>query len=173
VIQWKLNALEDVDVVKALYRAGQKGVQVDLIVRDTCRLRPQLAGLSESIRVISIVGRFLEHARVLYFENGGKPEYYIGSADVMQRNLERRVEVLVPVDDPRLQTELRAMLDIQLGDQRSAWEMRSDGSYQQRNGGPGSRGAQQQLIERTEKRLKEATRLKRRKVRGIAKRKLR
>jgi polyphosphate kinase len=173
VIQWKLNALEDVDIVKALYRAAQKGVQIDLVVRDTCRLRPQLPGISETVRVVSVVGRFLEHARIFYFENGGKPEYYIGSADMMQRNLERRVEVLVPVDDARLQAELRAVLDIQLADQRSAWEMQSDGSYVQRNGGPGSRGAQQQLIERTEKRLREVSRLKRRKVKGIAKRKLR
>ena len=171
LIQWKMNALEDVDIVKALYRASQKGVQIDLIVRDTCRLRPGLAGLSETIKITSIVGRFLEHSRIFYFENGGKPEYYIGSADAMQRNLERRVEVLVPVDDPKLQAELRAILDIQLGDQRSAWEMRPDGSYAQRHGG--ARGAQQQLIERTEKRLKDATRLKRRRVKGIAKRKLR
>jgi polyphosphate kinase len=172
-IQWKLNALEDVDICKALYRASQKGVAIDLIVRDTCRLRPGLVGHSETIRVISILGRFLEHARIFYFENGGKPEYYIGSADAMQRNLERRVEVLVPIDDARLQQELRAVLDIQLGDSRSAWEMQSDGSYVQRTAQPGARGAQQQLIERVEKRLKEATRLKRRKVKGIAKRKLR
>jgi polyphosphate kinase len=172
VIQWKMNALEDVDITKALYRASQKGVQIDLIVRDTCRLRPGLPGISDNVRVLSIVGRFLEHARIFYFENGGKPEYYIGSADAMQRNLERRVEVLVPVDDARLQSELRAVLDIQLGDQRSAWEMQSDGSYVQRQGGA-ARGAQHLLIERAEKRLKEATRLKRRKVKGIAKRKLR
>jgi polyphosphate kinase len=173
LIQWKMNALEDIDIVKALYRASQKGVQIDLIVRDTCRLRPGLPGVSETIKVISIVGRFLEHARIFYFENGGKSEYYIGSADAMQRNLERRVEVLTPVDDPRLQAELRAILDINLGDQRSAWEMHPDGSYVQRTGGAGVRGTQQQLIERTDKRLKEATRLKRRKVKGIAKRKLR
>jgi polyphosphate kinase len=173
LIQWKMNALEDVDICRALYRASQRGVQIDLIVRDTCRLRPGLPGVSETIRVISIVGRFLEHGRIFYFENGGKPEYYIGSADAMQRNLERRVEVLAPIDDPKLQAELRAVLDIQLADQRSAWEMRADGSYLQRNGGPGGRGAQQQLIERTDKRLKESTRLKRRKVKGIARRRLR
>jgi polyphosphate kinase len=173
LIQWKMNALEDIDIVKALYRASQKGVQIDLVVRDTCRLRPGLPGVSETIKVISIVGRFLEHARIFYFENGGKGEYYIGSADAMQRNLERRVEVLTPIDDPRLQAELRAILDINLGDQRSAWEMQPDGSYVQRTGGAGARGTQQQLIERTDRRLKEATRLKRRKVKGIAKRKLR
>jgi polyphosphate kinase len=173
LIQWKLNALEDVDICKALYRASQRGVQVDLIVRDTCRLRPGLPGLSENIRVVSIVGRFLEHARILHFGNGGKPEYFIGSADAMQRNLERRVEVVVPVEDARLQAELRAILDIQLGDQRAAWDMQPDGSYVQRDGGPAAKGAQQQLVERTDKRLKEVTRLKRRKVKGVAKRKVR
>jgi len=171
LIQWKMNALEDVDIVKALYRASQRGVTIDLIVRDTCRLRPGLPGISENIRVSSIVGRFLEHARIFYFENGGKPEYYIGSADAMQRNLERRVEVLTPIDDPKLQAELRAILELQLGDQRSAWDMRSDGSYAQRDGGV-SKTAQDRMIERTEKRLKEATRLKRRRVRGVAKRKI-
>ena len=171
LIQWKVNALEDVDVVKSLYRAAQAGVTIDLIVRDTCRLRPGLPGISETVRVISIVGRFLEHGRVFYFHNGGKPEYYLGSADVMQRNLERRVEVVAPIEDPRLQAELRCFLDIQLGDQRGAWDMQPDGAYVQRAGG--GKHAQQQLIERTERRLREATRLKRRKVQGIAKRKLR
>ncbi|HVV84626.1 MAG TPA: polyphosphate kinase 1 [Kofleriaceae bacterium] len=172
LIQWKLNAIEDVDVVRALYRASQAGVTIDLIVRDTCRLRPGLPGISDNIRVSSIVGRFLEHARVFYFHNGGKPEYYLGSADVMQRNLERRVEVVAPIEDPRLQAELRAFLDIQLNDQRGAWDMQPDGSYVQRLA-PGAKHAQQLLIERTERRLREATRLKRRKVQGIAKRKLR
>jgi polyphosphate kinase len=174
VIQWKVNALEDIDVVKALYRASQRGVQSDLIVRDTCRLRPGLPGFSDTVRVISIVGRFLEHARVFYVHNGGRPEYYIGSADVMQRNLERRVEVLTPIEDPRLQAELRLFLDAQLGDQRGAWDMQSDGSYVQRRDPTGqARHAQQLTIERTERRLRDATRLKRRKVKGIAKRKLR
>jgi polyphosphate kinase len=171
LIQWKLNALEDVDIAKALYKASQAGVQIDLIVRDTCRIRPGLPGISDTIRVQSIVGRFLEHARVYYFHNGGKPEYYLGSADAMQRNLERRVEVLFPIDDPRLQSELRVFMDTQLADQRGAWDMQSDGSYVQRRT-TGARHAQQQMIERTEKRLREATRLRRRKVR-IAKRKSR
>jgi polyphosphate kinase len=110
---------------------------------------------------------------VFYFHNGGKPEYYIGSADVMQRNLERRLEVLTPIEDPRLQHELRLFLDVQLGDQRGAWDMLSDGSYVQRGVGGQARHAQQQMIDRTERRLKDATRLKRRKVKGIAKRKSR
>ena len=131
-IQMKTNALEDADIVRALYRASQAGVRIDLIVRDTCRLRPGLPGISEHVRVISIVGRFLEHARLFYFKNGGDEEYFIGSADLMTRNLESRVEVLAPIESPELRAELRQMLDVQLGDQRSAWEMRSDGSYEQR-----------------------------------------
>jgi len=103
-----------------------------LIVRDTCRLRPGIPGLSNNIHVISIVGRFLEHARVYYFRNGGDEEYYIGSADCMKRNLERRVETLVPVEDPELRQQLRKMLEIQLYDHRSAWDMQPDGSYVQR-----------------------------------------
>ncbi len=172
LLQWKVNALEDVDIVRALYRASQRGVQIDLIVRDTCRLRPGVPGLSETIRVTSIVGRFLEHARVLYFHNGGKPEYYIGSADLMQRNLERRVEVLVPIDDLRIQAELRQYLDLQLGDQHGAWDMQADGSYIQRHGAD-ARHSQQQFIDRTDRRLRDATRTRRRQVKGIAKRKLR
>ncbi|MBA3542407.1 MAG: polyphosphate kinase 1 [Deltaproteobacteria bacterium] len=168
-IQWKLNALEDVDIVRALYRASQRGVTIDLIVRDTCRLRPGLEGVSSTIKVVSVVGRFLEHARIYYFHNNGKPEYYLGSADAMQRNLEKRVEVLIPVEDPRLQSELRHQLDTQLSDQRGAWDMCPDGSYVQRNA-TGAKHSQQQLIERTERRLKDATRLRRRKVQAVVKR---
>ncbi len=113
--------------------------------------------------MVSIVGRFLEHARIYYFHNGGKPEYYLGSADAMQRNLEKRVEVLVPIDDQRLQMELRFILDTQLSDQRGAWDMLPDGSYAQRSG-LNAKHSQLQMIERTERRLKEATRLRRRKV---------
>src|SRR5690606_4983144 len=124
--QIKVNALEDAGVTRALYRASQAGVAVDLIVRDTCRLRPGIPGLSENVRVISIVGRFLEHARIFYFRNGGAEEYYIGSSDLMSRNLDSRIEVLAPIEDPRLRAELRTILDVQLGDPRSAWEMRPD-----------------------------------------------
>jgi polyphosphate kinase len=170
-IQWKLNALEDVDIVRALYRASQRGVTIDRIVRDTCRLRPGLPGVSPTVRVVSVIGRFLEHARIYYFHNGGKAEYYIGSADAMQRNLEKRVEVLVPIEDARLQSELRTILDTQLSDQRGVWDMASDGSYVKR-AGAGKHG-QQQLIERTEKRLREATRLRRRKVQVTTARKKR
>ena len=162
-IQWKLNALEDVDITRALYRASQRGVTIDLIVRDTCRLRPNVPGVSPTIKVVSVLGRFLEHARIYYFHNNGKPEYYLGSADAMQRNLEKRVEVLFPVEDPRLQAELRYVLDTQLADQRGAWDMQPDGSYVRRTGA-GAKHSQQMMIERTERRLKEATRLRRRKV---------
>lgn len=166
-IQCKLNALEDIDIVRALYRASQCGVAVDLIVRDTCRLRPGIPGISDNIRVVSVIGRFLEHSRIYYFHNAGKFEYYIGSADAMQRNLEKRVEVLCPIDDPRLQAELRFILDTQLSDQRGAWDMTSDGSYVQR-ASPGAKHSQVQLVEHTERRLKEATRLRRRKVQAAA-----
>ncbi len=132
LIQMKMNALEDPDVTRALYEAAQAGVKVDLIVRDTCRLRPGLPGLSEGVRVVSIVGRFLEHARILYFRNGGEEEYFIGSADLMRRNLESRVEVVTPVEHPDLRQELRMILDLQLNDQRAAWDMHPDGSYRQR-----------------------------------------
>ena len=171
-IQWKLNALEDVDIVRALYRASQRGVTIDLIVRDTCRLRPGLEGVSSTIKVISVIGRFLEHERIYYFHNGGRPEYYIGSADAMQRNLEKRVEVLCPVEDLRVQSEIRHILDTQLSDQRGAWDMQADGSYVQRSG-MGAKHCQQQLIERTERRLKEATRLRRRKVQSTTSRRKR
>jgi polyphosphate kinase len=172
IIQAKLNALEDVDLTRALYRASQAGVQVDLIVRDSCRLRPGLPGLSSNVRVVSIVGRFLEHARVLYFHNDGDPEFYIGSADWMKRKLENRVELMVPVEDVRIRKELRAILDIQLKDQRSAWDMLPDGSYVQRSGGEGRRGKSSQLLlaERFERHHKQATRLRKRKPKGFSRR---
>jgi polyphosphate kinase len=132
LIQLKTNALEDRDITKALYQASRAGVRVDLIVRDTCRLRPGIPGLSENISVISIVGRFLEHSRIYYFRNGGDEEYYIGSADCMARNLTGRVETIAPIEDPSLMAELRTHLDLQFADRRSAWEMQPDGSYVQR-----------------------------------------
>ncbi|MHC4860605.1 MAG: RNA degradosome polyphosphate kinase, partial [Planctomycetota bacterium] len=145
------------------------GVRVDLLIRDTCRLRPGIPGISENIRVTSVVGRFLEHARVFYFRNGGDEEYYIGSADIMKRNLGSRVEVLAPVEKDSLRQELRVLLDTQLSDVRSAWEMRPDGSYVQRDPGddPDAKGSQESLIAWHEKRAREATRLKRRKPKGV------
>jgi polyphosphate kinase len=104
-------------------------------VRGICQLRPGLSGKSETIRVISIVGRLLEHARIFWFANGGKPETYIGSADWMTRNLDARVEAAVPIEDPRLQEEVKAILDLQLADNVKAWDMQADGSYVQRRPG--------------------------------------
>lgn len=132
LIQFKTNALEDRDIVEALYKASQAGVQVDLIVRDSCRLRPGIVGLSENIKVISLVGRFLEHTRIFYFKNNGDEEYYIGSADLMKRNLESRVEVSTPIESINHKILLRELLDLQLTNSRNVWEMQSDGSYIQR-----------------------------------------
>jgi polyphosphate kinase len=169
LIQFKMNALEDKDITAALYRASQAGVKVDLVVRDTCRLRPGIPGLSENVRVVSIVGRFLEHARIYYFRNGGDEEYYIGSADCMKRNLESRVEIVAPVEGSELREKLRQILDVQLTNERSAWDMQPDGSYIQRRPAKGSdpRGAQEILIELAEQRQKVAQRLKKRKRRGV------
>jgi polyphosphate kinase len=168
LIQMKMNALEDVDITRALYRAGQAGVKVDLIVRDTCRLRPGIPGLSESVRVVSIVGRFLEHGRIYYFRNGGAEEYFIGSADCMKRNLESRVEAVAPVEDPALRKELRAVFDAQLKPNHAAWEMRSDGSYVRLPGDPKS-NCQLAMIDIVERREKEEEKARRRR-KGFARR---
>ena len=129
LIQFKTNALEDRDIVEALYKASQAGVHVDLIVRDSCRLRPGISGLSENIRVISIVGRFLEHTRIFYFKNNNNEEYFIGSADLMKRNLESRVEVCTPIKSIKHKKLLRELLDLQLKNTRNVWEMDSEGGY--------------------------------------------
>jgi polyphosphate kinase len=166
LIQFKMNALEDRDVTEALYRAAQAGVRVDLLVRDTCRLRPGLPGLSETVRVVSVVGRFLEHGRIYYFRNGGAEEYLIGSADIMRRNLESRVEVVVPVEDPSLRAELRAVLDAHLAPNANAWEMQPDGSYL-KAAASGLPRCQQLLIELAEKRSKAASRRRKRAPKGL------
>jgi polyphosphate kinase len=127
-----MNALEDIDITRALYKAAHAGVKIDLIVRDTCRMRPGIPGISENVRIISVVGRFLEHARIYFFHNGGNEEYYIGSADLMTRNLESRVEVVAPVDDVKLRQELRLILDVQLSSKKHVWTMQPDGSYVQK-----------------------------------------
>jgi polyphosphate kinase len=127
-----MNALVDDQIIGALYRASQAGVDVDLIVRGICCLRPGVPGVSERIRVISIVGRFLEHSRLFYFLNGGDERFFIGSADWMPRNLNRRVEVVAPVDDTALHPRLRALLETCLADNRQAWDLLADGSYVQR-----------------------------------------
>ena len=154
LIQLKTNALEDRDMVEALYRASMAGVHIDMIVRDTCRLRPGIPGISDNIRVVSLVGRFLEHGRIYYFRNGGDEEYYIGSADLMKRNLESRVEVCVPVQSARHKALLREILDLQLNNVRNLWEMRADGSYVQRQAEDGDADfcVHHYLIGRAEKR---------------------
>jgi polyphosphate kinase len=126
----KVNALTDRDVIRQLYRASQAGVRIDLIVRGICRLRPGVRGLSERIRVTSIVGRFLEHSRIWYFHNGGRDEIHIGSADLRPRNLDRRVEVMVPVDDATLADRIRrGILDPYLADTADARVLCADGHY--------------------------------------------
>ncbi len=137
-IQVKLNGLADRRVVKRLYRAAESGVDVDLIVRSICTLRPGVPGLSERVQVRSILGRFLEHSRIYYFENAGLSEYYLGSADWRARNLRRRVEVVTPVDDSAARAIMRRILDEQLSDPR-AWVLRPDGAFERlRGAGPDS-----------------------------------
>jgi polyphosphate kinase len=162
----KMNSLEDPEIVRELYEASQAGVEIDLLVRGICRLRPGVEGLSETVTVSSVVGRFLEHSRVFYFENargtvtskgddaatgsgggdgdesdgedgdgkvgggGGEPEYYVGSADWMTRNLDRRVEAVVPVESPELKHELDVVLQTLLADNRKRWRMTADGAYE-------------------------------------------
>jgi polyphosphate kinase len=170
-VQMKMNALEDKDIARALYEASREGVKIDLIVRDTCRLRPGIPGLTDNVRVVSIVGRFLEHARIFFFANGGEHEYWIGSADLMQRNLESRVETVTPVDDPALQESLRFILDTQLDDRRAGWLMQPDGTYVRREPkDPEVPSSQELFITVAEKRNRSATRLKRRKPKGLARR---
>ena len=128
----KMNALDDVEIIKRLYKASQAGVEIDLIVRGHSRLRPQLKNYSENIRVISIIGRFLEHDRIYYFGNGGDPKIYIGSGDWRYRNLNERVEAIVPITLPGLQKRIISILKKAMKDNRLAWDMHSDGSYTQR-----------------------------------------
>ncbi|WP_013323249.1 polyphosphate kinase 1 [Gloeothece verrucosa] len=128
----KMNALVDPEIVEVLYEASRAGVEIDLIIRGMCCLRPGVEGISETIRVISVIGRFLEHSRIFYFHNGGKEEMYIGSADWMTRNLSRRVEAIVPVEDPNIIKELQEILGIMLSDNRQAWDLLPDGTYVQR-----------------------------------------
>ncbi|HEY9904460.1 MAG TPA: polyphosphate kinase 1 [Candidatus Sericytochromatia bacterium] len=129
----KMNALVDPQIITTLYEASQAGVQIDLIVRGMCCLRPGVEGISENIRVISIVGRYLEHSRIYYFHNHGQEEVYIGSADWMTRNLDRRVEAVVPVEDPEIVKDLQEILGVMLADNRQAWDLQPDGRYIQRH----------------------------------------
>src|SRR5213075_1049688 len=142
----KLNSLVDDDIIEKLYEASCAGVKIDLIVRGICCLRPRVPGLSENIRVISIVGRFLEHSRVYYFENAGQAEIYLSSADWMPRNFYRRVEIAFPIDAPALREEMASdILPSLLNDQVKARELRPDGSYARLHPAEGAARSQAQL----------------------------
>ncbi|MDX2193901.1 MAG: polyphosphate kinase 1 [Gemmatimonadales bacterium] len=145
----KMNALVDPVVIAALYEASQAGVQVDLIVRGICCLRPGLAGVSDRIRVVSVIGRFLEHSRAFWFRNGGEEEVFISSADWMPRNLERRIEAAVPIREPAQRRQIREVLELMWADNRQAWELGPDGTYEQRRprDGDPERGTHRQLME--------------------------
>jgi polyphosphate kinase len=148
----KMNALVDPQIIAALYEASNAGVQIDLIVRGICCLRPGIKGVSENIRVISVVGRFLEHSRIYYFHNQGQEEVYIGSADWMPRNLDRRIEAVVPLEDPNIAKELQEILGTLLADNRQAWDLQPDGQYIQRQPADGTKEqcAQKILMEELE-----------------------
>jgi polyphosphate kinase len=142
----KMNSLVDPQIISALYEASRTGVQIDLIIRGICCLRPGIPNLSENIRVISIIGRFLEHSRIYYFYNNNQEEIYIGSADWMRRNLDRRVEVITPIKDHDIAKDLQEILGIMLADNRHAWELQPDGNYIQRCPGDNCPEANSQKI---------------------------
>jgi polyphosphate kinase len=143
----KVNRLTDLNIIEALYEASQAGVKIDLIVRGACMIRPGEPGLSQTIHVRSVVGSFLEHSRIFYFANGGDEEVYIGSADWMARNLDRRVEVVAPVLDPQLKTYLKdTVLGAYLRDNVKARVMKSDGTYEMPPMEPGEEPFNSQLF---------------------------
>jgi polyphosphate kinase len=147
----KLNSLVDPACIAELYAAWQAGVQVDLIIRGICSLWPGVPEISEGIRVRSIVGQYLEHSRVFSFANGGRPELYIGSADLMERNLDRRVEALVPIEEPEARARIDAVLAVMLSDDRRSWQLGADGAYhrtEELNGAPGTIDTFETLKER-------------------------
>jgi polyphosphate kinase len=143
----KVNAITDPKVIRALYKASMAGVKIDLIVRGMCCLRPGVPGVSQNIRVRSIVGRFLEHSRVYWFANDGEERFYLASADLMERNLDRRIETGFPIEGKKLQQRVRKELDLYLSDNTSAWQLQSDGQYL-RPSTTGQRNVQAQLLEK-------------------------
>lgn len=151
----KMNALDDVEMIGELYEASMAGVKIDLIVRGHCRLRPGLRHYSENIRVMSVVGRFLEHSRIYYFHNDGRPLVYIGSADWQRRNLDDRVEAVVPIENTDLKQNLIGILHLCLNDRRQAWDLHADGRFKQRrDDGPDAQlGFQEVLMQRAKQRL--------------------
>jgi polyphosphate kinase len=144
-IAMKMNALVDGRCIRALYKASQAGVRVDLNVRGICCLRPGLQGISENIRVVSIVGRLLEHSRVYAFERDGEFTIYISSADLMPRNLDHRVELAAPIETPELRAELLDTLERAFADNQSSWELDGEGIWHRRSPGPGERPRNMQL----------------------------
>ncbi|OSO90989.1 polyphosphate kinase 1 [Cylindrospermopsis raciborskii CENA303] len=142
----KMNALVDPEIIATLYTASCAGVQIDLIVRGICCLRPGMKNISDNIRIMSIIGRFLEHSRIFYFHNNGQEEIYIGSADWMRRNLDRRVEVITPIRDQEIAKDLQEILGIMLADNRQAWDLQPDGNYTQRTPKDNSSEANSQTI---------------------------
>ena len=148
VIRAKMNSLVDPTIIALLYEASQAGVTIELIIRGMCSLYPGCEGLSENIRVISIIGPFLEHSRIFSFANGGSPEVYIGSADWMSRNLDRRIEAVTPIEDPEHRQKLERLLQLYLNDNQAAWDMQSDGTFVQRKpeNDASERNSQIQLI---------------------------
>jgi polyphosphate kinase len=143
-----MNSLLDASSIQALYRASQAGVQVELNVRGICALRPGVPGVSENITVVSVVGQFLEHSRIYSFERPGhEPCIYIGSADLMPRNLENRVELVVPILDEKVRVELGDILDRSLADDMNAWELGRDGKWRRRDGRE-DRSVQREMVER-------------------------
>ena len=158
----KCNSFEEANVGRELYEASRAGVQIDMIIRGFCCLRPKVPGMSDRLRVISVIGRFLEHSRIFYFQNGNSDplegEFFIGSADLMYRNLLARIEVVVPIEERSLRERLMEVLEVMLGDRRQAWEMQSDGSYIQFKSKPGEDdlGSQRRLMEITRTRYARA-----------------
>jgi polyphosphate kinase len=146
-IRAKMNALVDPAIIALLYEASQAGVTIELVVRGMCSLRPKLEGISDNINVVSVIGRFLEHSRLFWFANGSEPELFIGSADWMSRNLDRRVEAVAPIEDPRLRHQLEQVLDLYLQD-TGAWHMDSEGHFSQRQHDGEPRLTQQQMVRR-------------------------
>jgi polyphosphate kinase len=156
-IRMKMNSLLDPPCIRALYRASQAGVQVDLNIRGICALRPGVQGVSENIRVVSVVGRFLEHSRIYSFERPEETQIYIGSADLMPRNLYNRVELVTPVKDPANRDQLTDVLDREFADNTNAWELRPDGVWSRRTvNGEEPRSVQGELLERHTKRAEDA-----------------
>ncbi|NLP06196.1 polyphosphate kinase 1, partial [Candidatus Fermentibacteria bacterium] len=146
-IMAKMNSLEDPEIISALLMASRAGIRIQLNIRGICCLRPGLKGISENIEVVSVIDRFLEHARILYFRNGGNDDLYLSSADWMTRNLDRRVELLFPVKDPVNRQRLVRFMKSFFSDTVKGWRMKSDGTWSRSRGARGARA--QELIYRT------------------------